>query len=70
MGETIVAVRAERGWEAPIGTPVGLLVDPSTACFFDADGVTAVHRTDRPEMRRPDRADLSGENRTRERSLL
>jgi len=70
VGESIVAVRAERGWEAPIGMPIGLRVDPASACFFDADGVTAVHRTDRPETRRPDRAGLSGDNRTKERSLL
>jgi multiple sugar transport system ATP-binding protein len=60
VGSSIVAVRAERGWEAPIGMPVGLVVDPLKACFFDGEGVTAVHRTDRPEARRPDRAELLG----------
>jgi multiple sugar transport system ATP-binding protein len=60
VGDWIVAVRAERGWEAAIGAPVGLLVEPDTACFFDAAGVTAVHRTDRPDARRPDRAELLG----------
>jgi multiple sugar transport system ATP-binding protein len=60
VGSSIVAVRTERGWEAPIGTPVGVGLDPQKACFFDAAGVTAVQRTDRPEARRPDRAELLG----------
>jgi multiple sugar transport system ATP-binding protein len=47
IGESVVTVRAERGWNRPIGTPVGVRVDPRTACFFDAQGVTQVHRTDR-----------------------
>ena len=59
-----------RGWDAPIGTPVGVGFDPAAACFFDADGVTAVHRTDRPEVRRPDRAEEMGDRQTRERSVL
>ena len=60
VGDWVVAVRTERGWEAAIGAPVGLLVDPDTACFFDTGGATAVHRTDRPDARRPDRAELLG----------
>jgi multiple sugar transport system ATP-binding protein len=44
VGETRVTVRAERGWTAPIGAPVAVKVDPARACFFNADGVTAVHR--------------------------
>src|SRR5437762_2085035 len=56
LGEHVVELLAERGWDAPIGTPVGVGFDPAAACFFDADGVTAVHRTDRPEVRRPDLA--------------
>ena len=58
VGDWVVAVRAERGWEAAIGAPVGLLVDPDTACFFDTGGATAVHRIDRPDARRQ-----SGEGR-------
>ena len=54
----------------PIGTPVGVAFDPAAACFFDADGVTAVHRTDRPEVGRPDRAEAMGDRQTRERSVL
>jgi hypothetical protein len=39
-----VCVRADRGWTAPIGTPVGVRLDPVRACFFEAGGRTAVHR--------------------------
>jgi multiple sugar transport system ATP-binding protein len=70
LGESVVELLAERGWDAPIGTPVGVAFDPAAACFFDADGATAVHRTDRPEVRRPDRADAMGDRQTRERSVL
>jgi multiple sugar transport system ATP-binding protein len=56
VGGSLLAVREVRGWDAPIGSPVGVRVDPATACFFDQNGVTAVHRTDRVEQRRPDRA--------------
>jgi multiple sugar transport system ATP-binding protein len=42
-----VRVRAPRGWHAPIGSAVGIAVDPEAACFFAADGTTAVHRTSR-----------------------
>jgi multiple sugar transport system ATP-binding protein len=44
VGETRVTVRAERGWTAPIGAPVGVRIDPARACFFDQNGATAVHR--------------------------
>ena len=69
IGESIVAVRAERGWDAPIGSPIGVRIDPATACFFEADGATAFHRTDRPETRRPDRAAAVGGSPARERSV-
>jgi hypothetical protein len=42
-----VTVRAERGWNAPIGTPVGIAVEPHAGCFFRDDGTTVVHRADR-----------------------
>jgi ABC-type sugar transport system ATPase subunit len=45
VGTTRVSVRADRGWTAPLGTAVGVLVDPTRACFFCADGTTAVHRS-------------------------
>ena len=67
LADSLLAVRTERGWDAPIGSPVGVRLDPATACFFDRSGVTAVHRTDRPETRRPDRAVTVGESQTRER---
>ena len=70
LGESVVELLAERGWDAPIGAPVGVAFDPAAACFFDPDGVTAVHRTDRPDVRRPDRADHLGDRQTKERSVL
>ena len=44
IGESRVTVRADRGWRAPLGAPVGVRVDPTRACFFDVSGKTAVHR--------------------------
>jgi multiple sugar transport system ATP-binding protein len=41
IGDSRVTVRADRGWTAPLGAPVG---DPAKACFFDPGGKTAVHR--------------------------
>jgi multiple sugar transport system ATP-binding protein len=70
LGSSILAVLAERGWDAPIGSPVGVRVDPATTCFFGSDGQTAVHRTDRPEERRPERALALGDRQPRERSVL
>ena len=70
IGDSVVALLVGRGWDAPIGAPVGVALEPSTACFFDPDGRTAVHRIDRPEARRPDRAAARGEPQTRERSVL
>jgi multiple sugar transport system ATP-binding protein len=44
VGSSRIAVHADRGWSAPVGTGVGVLVDPRRACFFSPDGTTAVHR--------------------------
>ena len=44
IGESRVTVRADRGWTAPLGAPVGVCVDPAKACFFEPGGKTAVHR--------------------------
>ena len=44
IGETRVTVRADRGWTAPLGAPVGVRIDPANACFFDPSGRTVVHR--------------------------
>jgi ABC-type sugar transport system ATPase subunit len=44
IGESRVTVRADRGWTAPLGAPVGVRVDPGRACFFEPGGGTVVHR--------------------------
>jgi multiple sugar transport system ATP-binding protein len=44
IGDSRVTVRADRGWTAPLGAPVGVCVDPARACFFEPGGRTAVHR--------------------------
>jgi multiple sugar transport system ATP-binding protein len=68
--ETLVEVRAERGWDAPIGSPVGLRLDPLAACFFDADGDTVVQRSDQRDGRELDMTTAgSGQGNTTERSL-
>ena len=46
---TVVVVRAERGWDAPIGSPAGISFDLAAACFFAENGETVVHRSDREE---------------------
>jgi multiple sugar transport system ATP-binding protein len=46
LGGVRVRVRAARGWQAPIGSSVGVLVDPDAACFFAEDGRAAVPRSD------------------------
>jgi multiple sugar transport system ATP-binding protein len=70
LAGSLLSVRTERGWDAPIGSPVGVRIDPATACFFDGSGVTSVHRTDRPETRRPDRAVAVEGRQTSERRAL
>jgi multiple sugar transport system ATP-binding protein len=66
---TVIVVRAERGWDAPIGSPVGIRFDPAAACFFAETGETVVHRTDREEPTRPMATPLAGQGITTERSL-
>jgi ABC-type sugar transport system ATPase subunit len=44
VGERRVTVRADRGWTAPIGQAIGVRLDPDKSCFFDANGMTVVHR--------------------------
>ena len=70
LGDAVVELLAERGWDAPIGAPVGVTFDPAAACFFGPDGITAVHRTDRQSARRPDRPAAMGDPQARERSVL
>jgi len=48
IGDSRVTVRADRGWTAPLGAPVGVRVDPANACFFDSGGATRVHRVGEP----------------------
>ena len=54
--ETIVEVRAgdvrlvalaPRGWRGAFGEAVGVRIDDRQASFFDPDGVTRIHRSDR-----------------------
>jgi multiple sugar transport system ATP-binding protein len=44
IGSERVALRAARGFNASIGSTVGVAIDPESACFFDAGGTTVVHR--------------------------
>ena len=39
-----LAVRAPRGFAAPVGSTIGVTFDPANASFFDAAGTTVVHR--------------------------
>jgi multiple sugar transport system ATP-binding protein len=39
-------VRAPRGWQASIGSSVGVRIDSDAACFFGDEGITAVQRDD------------------------
>jgi multiple sugar transport system ATP-binding protein len=44
MGRERLAIRAARGFKARIGSPVGIGFDTADACFFNASGLTVVHR--------------------------
>jgi multiple sugar transport system ATP-binding protein len=44
VGDERLTVRAPRGFSAPLGTAIRLTFDPDDACFFDATGLTMVHR--------------------------
>ena len=44
IGDERLAVRAERGFTAPIGSTLGATFDLADACFFDASGSTVVYR--------------------------
>jgi multiple sugar transport system ATP-binding protein len=46
VGGEHLSVRAGRGFTARVGAKVGVKFDADDACFFDAKGVTAVHRVD------------------------
>jgi multiple sugar transport system ATP-binding protein len=51
IGEQRLMVRAPRSFGAAIGSPIGVQVSPESACFFRADGETALHRSDRASER-------------------
>ncbi|MBA2536246.1 MAG: hypothetical protein H0V20_02285, partial [Actinobacteria bacterium] len=68
IGETRVTVRTHRDWERPIGAPVGIRIDPATACFFDAEGRTDVHRRDRKGESGPGRGEPATAGHAGERS--
>ena len=44
VGPDRISVRAGKGFRAAIGSEVGVNFDIADACFFDASGVTIVHR--------------------------
>ena len=46
LGDERATVRAPRGFDAPIGSPIGVAFDPHSACLFDASGMTVAHRSD------------------------
>ena len=46
VGDEHLSVRAGRGFTARVGSKVGAKFDTDDACFFDAKGVTVVHRVD------------------------
>jgi multiple sugar transport system ATP-binding protein len=69
LGDEVLAARMERGWDAPIGAPVGVAFDPRAACFFDADGVAVVQRSDGEGAARPERAGLASGAPTTGRSV-
>jgi multiple sugar transport system ATP-binding protein len=51
VGQQRLMVRAPRSFNAAIGSPIGVRVSPESACFFRADGETALHRSDRASER-------------------
>jgi multiple sugar transport system ATP-binding protein len=44
VGDERLTVRARRSFSAPVGSAAGVTFDPQDACFFDASGLTMVHR--------------------------
>jgi multiple sugar transport system ATP-binding protein len=52
IGDQRVMARAAREFTAPIGSPIGVRVALKSACFFEPEGTTALHRSDRASKRR------------------
>lgn len=46
IGDEHLSVRAGKGFTARVGSKIGVKFDTDEACFFDAKGVTVVHRVD------------------------
>ena len=46
-GDVHLAVLAPRDWRGASGEAVGIRVNDRTACFFDDEGTTRIHRSDR-----------------------
>jgi multiple sugar transport system ATP-binding protein len=44
VGDGRLTARTGRGFAARIGAVIGIAFDPADACFFDATGLTVVHR--------------------------
>jgi multiple sugar transport system ATP-binding protein len=53
VAEAVLSVRAPRGWDAPIGSSVGVTFHPASATLFAANGTTVVNRSDRDLVDRP-----------------
>ena len=47
VADAVLSVRTTRGWDAPIGSSVGLTFTAATATLFGADGAAVVERSDR-----------------------
>jgi multiple sugar transport system ATP-binding protein len=52
IGDQRVMARAAREFTAPIGSPIGVRVALKSTCFFEPEGTTALHRSDRASERR------------------
>jgi multiple sugar transport system ATP-binding protein len=44
IGAEHLSLRTGRGFAAPVGSAVGVRLDPAKACFFNRAGTTVVHR--------------------------
>jgi multiple sugar transport system ATP-binding protein len=44
MGDEHLSLRTGRGFAAPVGSVVGVRLEPAKACFFNRAGATVVHR--------------------------
>ncbi len=49
-GDIHLVVLAPRDWRGEFGESVGVRIDDRKACFFDEEGTTRIHRSDRGEQ--------------------